>query len=242
LDSTVKIFSSPTEVAEKFAEEFASMINESASQKKNLTVALSGGSTPELLFSILGNRYSKDVNWQYVHFFWGDERCVPPENTESNFGMTQKKLFSKIDIPPSNIHRIRGEQDPANEVARYSVEIAGNTRTRDGFPLFDLIILGLGEDGHTASIFPGNIGLFNSFKICEVAVHPITRMKRVTITGRVINNADSVVFLVTGKSKATIVGDILNRSNQSNNFPGSFVVPVHGLLSWFIDKDAGSLL
>ena len=218
------------------------MINKSSLNKKVFTVALSGGSTPALLFSLLGDNFSKSVKWNNVHFFWGDERCVSPDNAESNYGMTKRMLFNKIDINSANIHRIRGEEDPEKEAIRYSKEISDYTLKKEGIPCFDLIILGLGEDGHTASIFPGHTELFSSDRICEVAAHPVNQMKRITITGRVINNADSVVFLVTGLNKSIIVEDILKKGDPAHNIPASFVVPVNGTLTWFIDEDAGSLL
>ena len=142
--------------------------------------------------------------------------------------MTRRTLLEKIDIPSSNIHRIKGEDDPEKEALRYSEEISACTAKRDGLPLFDLIMLGLGEDGHTASIFPGHKELFNSDKICEVAVHPVTLQKRITLTGRVINNAESVTFLVTGKKKAEIVEKIIKKSSSAINFPASYIVPVYG--------------
>ena len=229
-------------MAEKFAEELITTITESAKKKKPFSVALSGGSTPELLFSVLGDHFSKSAPWEFVHFFWGDERCIPPDNQESNYGMTRRKLLDKIDIPSSNIHRIKGEEDPEKEASRYSEEIYDYTVKRDGLPLIDLIILGLGEDGHTASIFPGHQELFSSDKICEVAVHPLTLQRRITLTGRVINNADSVTFLVTGKKKAEIVEKIIKKNASAQSFPASHIIPVYGALRWFIDKDAGRLM
>jgi 6-phosphogluconolactonase len=242
LDNLIKIFPTPFELAERFAEELVNMIKEATKSKKNFSVALSGGSTPELLFSVLGDHFSNSVSWEFVHFFWGDERCVSPEDPESNYGMTRRKLLGKIDIPSANIHRIKGEENPEKEASRYSVEISDCTAKRNGMPVFDLIILGLGEDGHYASIFPGNNELLNSVKICEVAVHPVTLQKRITLTGRVINNADFVTFLVTGKYKADIVAKVINKSISSIDFPSSAVVPEYGLLTWFLDKDAASLL
>jgi 6-phosphogluconolactonase len=242
LDKEVRIFQSPFELAEKFAEEMAGMIIASAKKQKLFNVSLSGGSTPELLFSILSENYARSVPWQYVHLFWGDERCVPPDNIESNFGMTQSKLLRRISIPSGNIHRIRGEEDPAGEAGRYSEELLSHTLKRDSLPLFDLMLLGLGEDGHTASIFPEQMELMVSDKICAIASHPVTKQKRITITGRVINNADQVVFLVTGKKKEEIVEKIVKHKPSAQNFPASFIVPVYGRLSWFLDHDAGNLL
>ena len=238
----IKIFPTPYELAEKFAEEMVSLINRSAAKDKTFTVALSGGTTPELLFSVLGDHFSKSVQWKFLHLFWGDERCVPPENSESNYGMTKRKLIDKIVIPSSNIHRILGENDPASEAVRYSEEISANTEERDGLPMFDLVILGLGDDGHTASIFPQNSELLNSSGICEVAVHPVTHQRRITITGKILNNAKNITFLVTGKRKAEIVEKIINKKPSAQNFPASHIVPDYGNLTWFMDKDAGSLL
>jgi 6-phosphogluconolactonase len=242
LDKSIKIFLSPYELAEKFAEELVKTITESAKKRKIFSIALSGGSTPQLLFSVLGDHFSKSAPWEYVQFFWGDERCVPPDSRESNYGMAMRKFLEKIKIPASNIHRIIGESDPEKEAYRYSEEISEYTVKRDGMPIFDLIILGLGEDGHTASIFPGNKELLDSSKICEVAVHPSTLQKRITLTGRVINNADFVNFLVTGAKKADIVEKIINKNPVAINFPAYFIVPVYGELRWLIDKEAGRLL
>ena len=242
MDKYINIFKSPAELAEKLAEEIVLRINESARRKKTFTIALSGGSTPEILFSKLGDNYSKSAHWEYVHFFWVDERCVPPESIESNYRMANENLLSKIDIPLCNIHRIRGERIPEKEAYGYSEEISEFTNSRDGFPLVDVILLGVGEDGHTASIFPGNLKLLNSDKICEVAIHPSTGQKRITITGKVINNADLIYFLVTGKKKAAIVEEIFKKTKSSQNLPASFILPLNGKLRWFIDEEAGSYI
>jgi 6-phosphogluconolactonase len=242
VDKIIKIFPSPHELAMKFAEEMVCMIKESANKKKIFTVALSGGSTPELLFTILSENFARSVSWKNVHIFWGDERCVPSDNAESNFGMAWRKFLSKIEIPSLNIHRIHGEDDPEKEASRYSEEISLHTGKRDGMPLFDLVLLGLGEDGHTASIFPGHPELFYSDKICEVTIHPVTKQKRISLTGKVINNAEAVTFLVTGKKKEKIVKNIFKKDPSASNYPASYIVPVYGRLDWFIDKEAGKLL
>ncbi len=241
-DKKIKIFDSPQELAERFAEEVVRIADESEKAGVPVCICLSGGSTPELLYNIIGDRFSKEIKWSNVHLFWGDERCVAPENPESNFRMTRNSLLEKIDIPPSNIHRIQGENDPVNEAFRYSLEITEFTKTRDGLPVFDLIILGLGEDGHTASIFPSAISLMDSDRICDVASHPVSKQIRITLTGRVINNAERVAFLVTGSKKAGIVEKIIRKISTEEHFPASGIAPVYGELSWYLDSEAASLL
>jgi len=242
VNSDIRIFPTPYELAEKFAEEMVTLADEYEKAGSCMTIALSGGSTPELLFSVLGDHFSRSVNWEIVHFFWGDERCVPPDDPESNFGMVQRSLFRKIGIPASNLHRIRGESDPSGEALRYSLEVEEHTTKKYGWPVFDLIILGLGEDGHTASIFPSNVTLLESENICEVAIHPASGQKRITLTGRVLNNAVRVAFLVTGSKKAGIVEKILKSQSSAQNYPASFIVPSYGELTWFLDREAASLL
>lgn len=242
MNEIIKIFPTPQSLAESLALNLVSQIREADTRDHPITIALSGGSTPRLLFSVLGDLYASSVPWDKVHFFWVDERCVPPEDNESNFGMTYMVLFSKIDIARENIHRIKGEDDPVKEAERYSKEINDFTVKRDKLPLFDIMLLGLGEDGHTASVFPGNEKLFLTDKICITAVHPSTGQKRITITGKVINNAAGIFFLVTGKNKAVIVNNIIGQHNNKKQFPASFVKPTDGRLSWYLDEAAGALI
>ncbi len=238
----VRIFPSSYELAEKLAGELVEMINDASVKNVPISVALSGGSTPELLFSILGDHFSKSAPWKFVHFFWGDERCVPPVSPDSNFGMAFRSFFKKIDIPERNIHRIYGEQDCSGEAIRYADQISEFTGKKNGIPAFDLLLLGTGEDGHTASIFPDNLSLFYSEKICDVSIHPVSKQKRITITGKVINNAQNIKFLVTGSNKAGILKKILTKDISAKNLPASLVAPVSGNLEWLIDVKAGSLL
>lgn len=238
----IRIFHSPYEMAESFAEELTGLIKEASEIQRPLTIALSGGSTPELLFSILGDHYSASVNWEYVHFFWGDERCVAADDPQSNYGMVKHRFIDKIVIPDLNIHRIIGENDPVKESVRYSEEISINTITHNGLPRFDIVILGLGEDGHTASVFPGQEHLLESVEICEVATHPLTGQKRITLTGRVINNADHIVFMVSGTKKAAVAGEIINRGPLSQSYPAAHIIPTHGRLSWYLDDEASLLV
>ncbi len=218
------------------------MITGSAKINKTFTIALSGGSTPEILFNILSSDYAGSVPWHLVHVFWSDERCVAPDDPESNYGMARRTLLSKIEIPDINIHRIKGEDNPEEEALRYSDEISHFTRSWNGRPVFDLILLGLGEDGHTASIFPGHPELLESGKTCEVTYHPVTFQKRITLTGKVINNADAITFLVTGRKKEVVVEKMFKKDPHSLNYPAAFIVPVNGRLSWYIDSEAGGLL
>jgi len=242
LNRSYKIFPTPLELAEAFALDMVNLIKDAEKNQSPIMVALSGGNTPKMLFSVLADKHTKSVDWSYIHFFWGDERCVPPDDPESNYGVIRSLLFEKINIPEINIHRIRGEDDPEKEALRYSEEIINNMRSRNGLPAFDLIILGMGDDGHTASIFPENIGLLNSDKICEVAVHPVSGQKRVTITGKVINNADSIIFLVTGHAKSQIIEDIFKKRKTAAYFPAFHINSAHGKILWLLDENAAELI
>lgn len=236
------IYPTPQSLAEAFAADLINIIKKAEKKKSVFTIALSGGNTPKLLFSVLTEKYTRSVNWSKVHFFWGDERCVPPDDPESNYGVAWQTFLSKIEIPERNIHRIRGENDPSGEALRYSEEISAFNHSENSFPVFDLIILGMGDDGHTASIFPGGMGLLNSDKICEVAAHPATGQKRVTITGKVINNSELVIFLVTGENKAHIIDSIFKKRADSETFPASFIIPSYGKEIWYLDQQAGKFV
>jgi 6-phosphogluconolactonase len=237
-----KIFPSPSELAEAFAEDISGRINSAGKSGLPFNLAVSGGNTPKLFFSILADKYHASVNWGSVHFFWVDERCVPPADPESNYGMTKQILLDKINIPVDNVHRMRGEDDPDREADRYAHEILMNVRKKDMLPVFDQVILGMGDDGHTASIFPGNLNLIDSEKICEVAVHPLSGQKRITLTGKVINNADFITFLATGQNKARIIEEIYKKKAQYMNYPASSIDPLRGGIAWFLDEKAGELI
>jgi 6-phosphogluconolactonase len=237
LKDRIQIFSDATELAKTLASEMAWEINNIASSGRKLSIALSGGSTPKLLFSILADYYSAKVNWNDVHLFWGDERCVSPDDPESNYGVARKILFDKISLPAQNIFRIIGENDPLEEAERYSSVLKNNLALKNGWPVFDMLILGMGEDGHTASIFPGREDLFSSEELCAVATHPLSGQKRITMTGKVINNSQKIIFLVSGKKKAGILSDILAGKN-SVSYPAAMVKPVFGDLYWYVDWEA----
>jgi 6-phosphogluconolactonase len=228
----------PLRLAEELAGWFYSQIFEKTNHSKQFHVAISGGSTPILFFNHLAAKYGHHIDWTYVHFFWVDERCVPPSSNDSNYKNAQTNLLSKINIPESNIHRIKGENIPTKEATRYAEELASTVNLKDGIPCFDLILLGMGDDGHTASLFPGQDNLFFSGNLVEASENPKTGQKRVTLTPYCINNALKVVFQVTGISKSGVVCDILQKNQVSNNYPAKQIKPSNGDLYWFLDAGA----
>ncbi len=232
----IKIFSNKSELALFFCDELVKLV----SRKKEIFLCLSGGTTPEIIYQTLSKNYKTKIDWNKVHMFWGDERCVPPESDESNYGMTKKYLLNFIDIPSKNIHYINGENDPESEAIRYSEELLKNVRLKNDYLNFDLVMLGLGEDGHTASIFPDQMEVINSDKLCEVTHHPSNKQKRITLTGKIFNNSERVIFLVTGKSKASIAKKVVQERKKV--FPAEFIQPAKGELDFFLDSDAASLL
>lgn len=238
----IKKFETPLETAEKLAEVICSIAAKKSAANNNTYIAVSGGNTPKILFNVLAEEYKEKICWEKIHFFWVDERCVPPEDKESNFGMTKKFLFDKVDIPEENIHRIKGENIPEKEADRYSAVLEKYLKFENGFPRFDLIILGIGTDGHTASIFQDQLELFNSKNFCAVTVHPESGQKRVTITGNVINNGARVVFMITGENKANIAAEIIKKKSGYEKYPSAHVNPLKGIYEWYLDSNAAKLL
>ncbi|PRX54393.1 6-phosphogluconolactonase [Flagellimonas meridianipacifica] len=234
----LKIYKDKNEVATAFSSYFADFVKD----KDQVHVALSGGSTPKIVFDVLASKYGDEVDWSSIHFYWGDERCVPPDDSESNYKMTVDHLFSKIQIPKENIHRILGESDPNGEAMRYANLLEINLDRVEGVPQFDLVILGMGDDGHTASIFPHQIELWEAEDHCVVATHPESGQKRVSINGKVINTTKEVAFLVTGHGKAEKIEVITQKKEGFEKYPASLVNPASGNLLWFLDKDAASLI
>jgi 6-phosphogluconolactonase len=212
---------------------------EKATIKSQVHIALSGGSTPLAVFAQLV-RSSRPEEWAHVHLYWGDERCVPPGHAESNYGNALKHLITPLGIPPEHIHRIRGEDPPEKEAERYGKWLSSHLPVENGFPVFDSVWLGLGEDGHTASIFPHQIELWKSDRTCVVAEHPTSGQKRVTITGGVINAARHVAFLVSGRSKSQVVNEIVMKEGQYLSYPAFYVAPHSGNIEWYLDMEATS--
>ena len=240
--SKLQIFNSADNMVEALSNSFFELIRKTDLQKKTIHIALSGGSTPRLFFKQLAN-IGKKISWHNGHFYWGDERCVHPDHPDSNFGMTKKYLFDKIDIPPRNLHRIQGEDDPSSEAERYGRHIRQCiSENENGFSVFDWILLGLGEDGHTASIFPGDFPVIQSKKICRVASHPQSGQKRITLTLPVINLANRITFLITGQKKSKIVAEILNNKDSEITYPAGMVQSKKNAVEWYLDKEAAALL
>ncbi len=214
-------------------------LTEKTAAQNQVSVALSGGNTPQALFERIVTLDQGTVDWNKLMVFWGDERCVSPEHTDSNFRSAQKSLLIPLDIPEEHIFRMQGEAEPEKEAERYGQLLTEHLPLVDGFPQFDLILLGLGEDGHTASLFPGNNSLFATTQFCAVAKHPQSGQLRITLTGSVINHAAEVAFLVTGTPKAGIVAEIAT-SPELAHYPAAKVSPVSGKLTWLLDKGAAS--
>lgn len=236
----VRVFPDPDALSRAAAEVLCSLVT-APGPGENFTIALSGGSTPRRLYSLLGSSpYRQTIPWQRVHFFWADERCVPPDHRESNYRMAKEMFLSRISPPEQNLHRIPGEAGALAAAALYEKELVrffpGNRE-----PRFDMILLGAGTDGHTASLFPGFPGVQEKKRLA-VPVHlDAPGPDRVTLTLPVLNNASHVVFLATGAEKAGIVSEIVEHGNRKG-YPAGMIQPIHGTLTWMIDQKAGSAL
>ncbi len=212
-------------------------------EKEIVTIALSGGSTPKSLFDYWAGLPEGEIDWHKMKFFWGDERCVPPTDAESNYKMTREHLLDLVPVPEDHIFRILGENDPGKEANRYGEILQHNLEIVNGTPSFDIIMLGMGDDGHTASIFPHEMTLWDSGENCVAATHPLSGQKRVSLTGKVINNARNVVFLVTGINKAGKVKEIISDPVlAAKQYPAARVQPDPGNLYWFLDERAAQKL
>jgi len=237
----IKVFASQEKLFSSFAD-FLTRDLERIPPDEYYSMALSGGKTPASLFRYLSTKSTEDINWDKILIFWGDERCVDPEDDESNYKMAYDNLLVNVPAPQINIFRLRGEEPPSAEAEVYSGIVETNVPDYGGTPQFDLMILGLGADGHTASIFPENIELFRSQRLFDVTTRPGSKQKRITATGRLINNARTVIFLVTGKSKADVVSAVIHKKPGFELLPASKVSPMSGQLIWMLDTEASSLL
>lgn len=222
-------------VAASVADLFVACAREAiATERGVFSVALSGGNTPRAAYALLAREpRASAVAWQQVHIYFGDERCVPPNDPESNFRMAEESFLHAVPIPANNVHRIRGEADPghaANEYASLLRHDFGQT------PRFDLVLLGMGPDGHTASLFPGHDPLVNSSDLVR-AVHVESQsMWRITITPSVINGARTVAFAVEGTTKAEALAAVYQGAPNLTRYPAQVVEPRDGRLVWIVDQ------
>jgi len=227
----IQIFPNSWDLARAAAEHFVA--------RSPRTVALSGGSTPKLLFELLADPnepFRDQIPWSDIHFFWSDERHVPPDHPESNYRMAYEAMLSRVSVVPSNVHRVPSENPDAAEAAREYEQTLIET-TQQSLPRLDLILLGLGPDGHTASIFPGSEVLHETKRLVAAPWVEKFQTHRITMTLPLLNNGASVVFLVSGAEKATILKEVLEGPEK---YPAQAVKPTHGELLWMLDKDAAS--
>jgi len=209
-------------------------------------IALSGGSTPKTLYHVLANpEWNAQFDWSSMVFLFGDERCTPPDHPESNFRMAQTELFQPLNIRPEQVYRMKGESDDTTATAReYESTIRRLTNSpAPRVPVLDLVLLGLGDDGHTASLFPGTAALQEDKRIVTVGHAPTGIRSRLTLTLGVLNHAAVVLFLVTGVGKANIVGRILEpKSDEDRSLPAARISPASGRLVWMLDHSAAQQL
>jgi 6-phosphogluconolactonase len=239
----VTIFHNDIEMAEKLAIDLQSALAQAEREHRNFYLAISGGTTPITFYKRLAQvPYKTKTAWQSLHLFWGDERCVPPDHIQSNYNLLQHYLLPYIHLPETNIHRLQGEADPEGEARRYAAEIKNTLPYNDkGWPQFDWILLGLGSDGHTASLFPASPLLNEMNSLCAVAVQPDSGQKRITFTLPLINHARRITFLVTGESKAGMVARILKPAAVDQILPAAQVHPEQGVVEWYLDSLAAAM-
>src|SRR5216684_795707 len=237
------ILNDPQELYVRAAEETAHIAGESVCTHGEFTLCLSGGSTPAATYDLLATRFHLSVDWKEVQFYFGDERCVPPDHAESNFAMATRTMLSKLTLRPDQVHRMRGEDPPASAAAAYERELRKRFGLGDGeFPRFDLVLLGLGDNRHTASLFPGDPAIHETQRMVVPVEVDAAPRKRLTITPPVINNAQRIMFLVAGQGKAAAVKDVLEAPRDPDKFPAQIVAPHDGEVIWMLDKAAASLL
>lgn len=251
----IKIFPDIVELNNFAAEKFVEIANESIQRRRLFSVALAGGSTPKSLYRLLASEnFRNQIEWKQVYFFFGDERNVLPDDDESNFRMANKNLFRLLEIKEQNIFRWQTESSDAEQIAlEYELKIkdffnltentpAEANNSDMSFPRFDLILLGMGADGHTASLFPFTKALDETERFAVVNYVEKLDANRLTMTFPIINNARNVIFLVSGAEKAEALREVLRGERQPDKFPSQNVKLTDGNLFWLVDRDAARLL
>lgn len=243
----VIIFDTPELLARSAAEILIRHADEAGKLRGSFSLVLCGGQTPAGLYHRLAEgNYSRRLDWKTIHLFWGDERCVPPNHPESNYRSARESLLDHVPLPAGNIHRIRGELEPGVAAKCYEADLrdffqTGNSGRRK-LPCFDVVLLGMGGDGHTASLFPGRDSLQE--RNLWVIAHYVDPFKgwRITLTPVVINNAVAVIFIVSGKDKAEALKEVLTGAYRPDILPAQAIRPESGNLQWMVDREAASLL
>lgn len=231
----------PEEVSQRAAALFVRLAHEAVSSTGYFAVALAGGSTPRALYTLLtSDQFRPQVPWQHVHLFWGDERCVPPDHPESNYRMVREALLDQAPIPAQNIRRMLAEQaDHTSAAAAYEQTLRDFFEVAAGkLPCFHLILLGMGEDGHTASLFPGTAALAETERLVVANYVEKLSTHRLTLTVPVINHAANVAFVITGSAKASVLKKILEGEHDPQQFPSQLIRPEKGQLVFIVDRAA----
>jgi 6-phosphogluconolactonase len=240
----IRISTTPQELFAAAAEEVAHSVNEAVSERGRFTLALSGGSTPKSLYNLLATNARTSLPWDKMFFFWGDERHVPPTDADSNYRMVDEAMLSKVPVPTGNVFRFAAENPDAAAVAQaYEETLRKFFELKAGeLPRFDLIFLGLGPDGHTASLFPGTAGLQEKSRL--VIANWVEKLKtsRLSFTYPVLNAGRTVAFLVSGTDKAAVLHTVLEENAPGEQYPAKLVQPKDGKLIWFLDRAAASEL
>lgn len=241
MNKNIHVYPNKEKLVAATAEIVTDCIEQAIQQNGLCNMALSGGNTPGGVFSILASSPYRDrVDWSRLYLFWGDERMVPPEHQDSNFRMVRETLLDHVEIPSENVHRMRGEIAPEEAAAEYE-ELLHN-HFKGSLPCFDLILLGLGEDGHTASLFPETDAVEECEKHVVAVFVPKLSAWRVTLTLPVLNAARKVLFLVSGKSKSEMVQRIMSNKQPDKEIPATMVNPQNGELHWMLDSEAMVLI
>ncbi len=236
-NTSVKTFQDLDELSEGAKQSFIEIANDAIRQRGRFLVALSGGTTPMKLFEKLAH---EKLDWSRVHFFWGDERCVPINDAGNSYGQAKKIWFDKI--TETNIHRVQSELEPAQAAKDYANTLKGFSEPPLDWPRFDLVLLGMGDDGHTASLFPGSPVEVDSPTLAVVANYQGRPANRVTLTQNVINDARNIFFLATGASKAETLKKVLSDEYIPVKLPAQRIDLKNGKIVWFVDEAAASLL
>jgi 6-phosphogluconolactonase len=238
----LRIFHDFESLSHNAAKLFVKQVMQSIMEKDRFLVALNGGNTPTRLFQLLATDYRDKVDWNKVHVFWGDERCVPPNDPGSSYGQARELLLNHVSIPDSNIHRIKGELGPVEASKDYAIILGEFASYLPDVPDFDLVYLGIGEDGHTASLFPGSPINVNEPVIPVTAHYQDRPANRVSLTPLVFNNAHLIVFMATGEKKAITLAEVLSDRYNPELYPAQRIHPKAGRLIWLVDEEAASKL